>query len=264
MSVFLAVSDEAMGKNIFHYAGYVAPVAFWDQEFSPAWKQLVLEGQPQLDEFHMVELRRARWRDEHGVSPEDVERKIDVAVDLISKALASGSIHAVGSSIDNGQFEQHSDGVKVDLSMPGRARPKMAVDVLPFVSYLFTILNYVSKNFPEATQVNFLIEKKDELSLVVNELFETMPENLNAFGSSNCAKLMGELTQGDKQDVRLQAADLLCWHIQRKAAHSCDPSIGFSDVDRQRYSAINRGVTGNTWRSSDIEKFFVNARAATR
>jgi hypothetical protein len=253
VAVLLAASDETCGASIFHHAGFVAPLAFWNDVLVPAWQREVLDGPPCIDEFHMVELRSPPWRKKYGLTVNDAESRIDAAVELLSK---NGELCAIRSSIDGAHFEQHSSGLLFRLADSRRAPTEFVIDYPSFLGYIYTVLYYASESgaFPKVEKVDFVIEKKKEVFPAIHEFYEGLRDNFVSIGLPHFAQIMGELIPGDKKKIPLQAADVLCWHTQRHAASSRDPSKTFTEVDRRRYSKITQKGYGRTWEWQMIEE----------
>lgn len=250
MSVFLAASDETEGAAIFHHAGYVAPVSCWTDVFCPAWQREVLAGPPQLDEFHMTELRSPSWREQHGITEDDAQARIDAAVDLISRTMG---LFAVRSSIVAEHFEDYASGLRFRLNDPRRGPAQFLIDYPSFQGYAYLVLMVCSLN-PKTEKVDFVIEKKREVFPAMHDFHEGLSHAFEYIGLPRVAKAVGELIPGDKKRIPLQAADLLCWHTQRLVSSARNPSISFSDVDRQRFAKLTRIGTGHTWERQMIEE----------
>jgi hypothetical protein len=195
MTVFLAASDETLGESVFHYAGYVAPVACWSDALVPAWEERVLKGNPRLDEFHITDLRSRSWREEHGITEVDVERRIDAAVDLISQ---TKGLFAIRSTIDAAHFEKQASGFRFRLSDPRRKPADFVIDYPSFLAYIYMVLLTCSM-YPATEKVDFVIEKKKEVFPAIHEFFEGLRENFVKLGLPRFAEIMGELIPGDKK-----------------------------------------------------------------
>lgn len=250
MAVFVAASDEALGGGVFHHAGYLAPLACWTDVIVPAWEREVLAGLPPIDEFHVVDLRSRSWRDSHGITKDDAEARIDAAVEILAKARG---LYAVRSSIDGDHFDEHSSGLRFRLNDPRRGPADFVTDYPSFLGYIYSVL-FACTNYPKTEKVDFVIEKKKEVFPAIHDFYESIRESLPGIGLSHIAKIMGELIPGDKKRIPLQAADLLCWHTQRKETNARNPSITFCEVDRLRYSKITRLGSGHTWSRLMIEE----------
>jgi len=249
MAVFLAASDEALGEGVFHHAGYLAPVACWTDFIIPAWEKEVLAGPPLLDEFHMVDLRSRSWREAHGITREDVETRIDAAVEILTRAKG---LYAVRSSVDGIHFDEWANGLRFKLNDPRRAPADFVSDYPSFLGYIYSVL-FTCASYPQAEKVDFVIEEKKEVFAAIHDFYESVRESLPRIGLSHVAQIMGELTPGDKKRIPLQAADILCWHTQRWTASTRNAAITFSEVDRERYSKLIRLGSGHTWSREMIE-----------
>ncbi|MFP5231857.1 MAG: hypothetical protein ACLGQX_04415 [Acidobacteriota bacterium] len=236
MAVYLAASDETVGEGIFHHAGYVASIDCWNEVFVPAWKRDVLTGKPRLSTFHMNDLRSERWRQRQGMTRDDVEARIDAAVDVLSR---TEGLFAVWSSIDKADFDKNAYRLGLEPNDPRRGRTKFEVDYLSFNWYAHHVLRYCSSN-PAVERVDFMIEKKEVVFPTMEQFHAGLPTAFMGTQSPHFAQMVGELQSGGKEEIRLQAADVLCWHVQRKCANARNPKIAFSEVDRKRFDAHTR------------------------
>ena len=250
LMVFLAASDETCGESIFHHAGYVAPLACWTDVLIPAWQEKVLKGPPQLDEFHMTELRSRLWREKHGITDDDAERRIEAAVEVISQ---TKGLFAVRSSVDGAHFEKHASGLKFRLNNPRRKPAVFVIDYPSFNGYMYLVLTFCAA-YPKTEKVGFVIEKKKEVFPAIYEFYEGLRASFVNIGLPRCAEIMGELLPDDKKRIPLQAADVLCWHTQRQASHIRNPLISFSAVDSERFSKLTRLGSGHTWPRAMMEE----------
>ena len=83
MTVFIAAGDEAddpAQAGTFLYGAFVAPLWDWQDWFSPAWEERVLNQHPPIPYLHMTEIRSSRWRMKHGITQSQSERRVDEAV----------------------------------------------------------------------------------------------------------------------------------------------------------------------------------------
>jgi hypothetical protein len=250
MAVFLSASDEAEGEGFFHQAGFLAPVTYWTDVFIPAWQKEVLDGPPRLDIFHMTDLRSSQWRSKNGLTQEDAEVRIDAAVNLIYR---SRTLLAIHSSVDGSHFEGEADGLRFRLNDPRRAPIDFAIDYPSFHGYVYLALYACILNL-NAEKVDFVIEKKREVFPAMHDFHEGLKESFLHNELPRFAELVGELIPGDKKRIPLQAADVLCWHLQRHFANTRNPSIPFSDIDRQRLSKLTKLGMGNVWEHQMIEE----------
>jgi len=221
MAVWVAASDETSGGNKFskyHYAGWLAPERDWYDFFAPAWKERVLDGPPKIPYLHMTEMRSRAWREKHGITALQVDDRLDLAADLIRQMY---SLYPLNITIDGSVFAPLYKKFKV-LSKSGHGAKDFQPDFLAFVSYAYAVLLGVSKKFPEAEKVDFLVENNSEITKHIHELYETLPESLTGVGHPELVPLMGEFNPAGKDRVPLQAADYLCWHLRRADAQTLD------------------------------------------
>jgi hypothetical protein len=248
--IFLSASDETLGEDIFHHAGYVAPLATWNDVVVPEWQKRVLDGPPQIDEFHMTDLRSPAWRAKNGIDEDDVEARIDAAVDIVSK---TKGLFAVRATVDGSHFETHASGLRFRLDDPRRAPADFVVDYPSFHAYVYLVLSVFSF-YPKAAKVNFVIEKKREVFPAMHDFHQGLRKSFLDIGLPRFADLVGELIPGDKKRIPLQVADVLCWHTQRLYSSRVNPSTVFSAVDSRRFAKLTRVGTGQTWERQWIEE----------
>ena len=213
-------------------------------------KERFLDGPPRIEIFHVVDLRSSQWREKNGITQEDAEARIDAAVDLIFR---SRTIYAVHSSIDGAHFDREADGLLFRLNDHRRAPINFVKDYPSFHGYIYLVLSACSLK-PTAEKVDFIIEKKREVFPAMHDFHQGMSESFRNYGLPRLADLIGELIPGDKKRIPLQAADLLCWHIQRHFAHARNPSISYSDIDRQRLDKLTKLGVGHVWESEMVEE----------
>jgi hypothetical protein len=251
MAVFLSASDETLGEGLFHHAGYVAPIESWVDVIVPAWQEKVLNGPPKIDEFHMTDIRSRSWREKRGVTEKDADDRIDAAVDLVHKA----GLFSIRSSIDDVHFAATASGYKFRPTDQRRAPTEFVIDYPSFHGYVYVVL-YQCSALPNVEKVDFVVERKKEVFGAMLDFWQLLPESFSRHGLPHFAEMMGELIPGDKKRIPLQAADLLCWHTQRCMANAKNPSITFSDTDRERLSKLTRFGIGTTWPRELVEELF--------
>ena len=235
MAVFLAASDETSGANAFglyHYAAWVAPEPDWSLYFTPAWQQRVLDGPPQIPYLHMTEMRSKSWRAKWRITDLDMDDRLDEAAVVIQTL---GSLYPFKLTIDASTFRPLYRPHKVVVA--SGAHKDFQPDFLAFMSYAYAVLFYVNKKHPDAEKVDFLVENNSEITKHIYELYKEMPSALTRIGMQHLIPLVGEFIPGGKDRAPLQAADYLCWHIQRAEANNLD------DRDARRWNtmAVRKG-----------------------
>ena len=95
-------------------------------------------------------------------------------------------------------------------------------DYLCFVAYAVNAVQYVQENFPDVERVDFVVSRNQGVS----GRFTQFKDSLRDFFKQEnpaLAPLVGDLIPASMEDrVPLQAADLLCWHMQRMLSNTAD------------------------------------------
>jgi hypothetical protein len=205
----------------------------------------VLDGPPTIPELHMTEIRSWRWREEAGISYNDAEERVAEAVRVI---FSTGSLDAVASVIKRSVLHQ---------VFPKQTDPKKkkqasldTPDYVCYMAYILLTLLRVRKLHPDAAKVNFVFAEKEEtkkgMKLVVDgaRLFL-------AAKAPEVAKLFGDfLPDIPEKEIPLQAADLICWHLQ------CNYRGGFPRTDENRmwYLLKERDGDLHVWTKETLDE----------
>jgi hypothetical protein len=220
VAVFVAFSDEAdvgdkSGK--FVVCGYVADEEEWPC-FARAWQERVLNGPPKLPYLHTNPLRNYEWRQEYGngISLNDAEYRLDEAVRVLR---SMGPMSALGSTIlksDLDVFARHfNKRKKIPL---GLNEP----DYFCFIAYAVLVLGEVYKNYPLAERVNFVVSRKETITHHLPGFRDDIREWLKDT-YPHLASLVGDLIPASMEEqLPLQGADVLGWHLQRHFANRLD------------------------------------------
>jgi hypothetical protein len=261
MTTFIAASDEtagADGRGSFFHAGFVAPESDWTDWFLPAWEERVLAGPPRLPYFHVTDARDKKWCARQGVTLAAADRRIAEAVNVASSL---GSFFLASSHINAGHFAGafHTDGTTkiIRTSSQQPAFDRLEPDHLCFLGFVFTSLTYVHAECPTAEKVHFIIERKAEVTRSMNGLHATIVPSLEATGRGHLARLVGDLRHAPKETPHTQAADLVCWHIQRLFSGRLDDR-----TDYQRYRRLTTRPHGiQIWENAYISDMAKRAKA---
>jgi hypothetical protein len=234
LAVFVAYSDEsgvADPGGDFLVAGYVAHEDEWPWVAS-SWQQRVLDGPPRIPYLHMTDIRREAWRNQHGISFNDAEERVNEAVRVMR---STGSLYAISSVM------RHSDLIDIfshdDFKRSKRktARGLDEPDYLCFLGYAAFVLGKIYQKHPEVEKINFIVSRKKGITEHLNEFHEGMKAHLD----SKLAPLVGDLIPASMEfQLPLQSADLLCWHLQKYLARTMDA------VDRRRLDRLLYETSG--------------------
>jgi Protein of unknown function (DUF3800) len=248
VAVFVAYSDEsgvADPAGEFLVSGYVANELEWPW-IASAWQDRVLNGSPQLPYLHMREIRNEEWRNQHGISFNESENRISEAVRVL---YSMGAMSAIASVIKREDLREviHSKFKRKKNIPVGLDEP----DYFCFLAYASFMLAEVYKRHPHAKKVNFIVSKKNKVTEHYQGFVETMKRY---FGERQpeLSALVGDLIPASMENVLpLQAADVLCWHLQRYYADK-----GYRDrtmENRGWYLLKERDGHLHTWERSELE-----------
>jgi hypothetical protein len=253
--VFVAASDETAGKDhrsTFSRAGFVAPENDWSQCFAPAWDERVLNGPPAIPYLHMTDIRSPQWRSEHGLSGVAAEQR-DEAIRVIA---STGSVFAILSKVDAGHFRDVLANHKV-IARIGAKPYSLEPDYMCFLAFAYVALKYVTEEHPDAEKVDFIVEHNGNITRHIGDFHASMENGLREAGNTAWADLVGELIAGGKDRVPLQAADVLCWHSQRRELGT------LSRTDARRYGRLAHRLGFQwEWTRDEIAAFAGRATAA--
>ena len=225
MTIFVAAGDETddpKQKGPFFYGGFVASLSEWTTYFGPAWQERVLNGrrgQPTIPFLHMTDIRSPRWRAEHGLSSEEAERRVDEACRVL---YCSGSLAFCYSGMDGGHFRSKFKKMKVIRPTKQPGTYPMLPDYMGFLGFAYAAVEYVHDHRADAERVSFVVERKDGVTLHINDFHDGIAEGLREKGQAHLALLVGDVTPAGKEHFGLQAADVALWHWRRLQTGTCE------------------------------------------
>lgn len=237
MALFLSASDEhsgSDGRGQFLFAGYVGREKDWSEFFVPAWQQRVLDGPPKLPYLHMTEIRSESWRHRWGISNLDATDRVNEAASVVD---TMGSFYPIAVEMNAKHIKNAFAEVKVRRAAAKQFEAKRyEPDYLSFVAYAHTVLDYLHKKQPEAEKVDFIVERKGNITRYIQEFHDGLAGALTSIGRPELSPLIGELIPAGKDGIPCQAADLLCWHAARfENAQEVKPQ---DEADAIRYLKI--------------------------
>jgi hypothetical protein len=221
VSRYIAFSDESGsgdGRGQFLVAGYVAKEADWP-EFSRQWQEQILDPPPTIPYVHVVELRSAWWREKHGISKTQAIQKLEDAVKLVTGCPAIspylGTLPEVAYRKARTWFEKK--GFKV------KKRHGLA-DSPCFAAFAMAIVHDIAVHRPDVSKIVFNISRKQYVeNLLRFDVRDALIQYFEEF-NSELAKLVGDVVPLSMEEHKpLQAADLLCWHLQRLLSNAVGP-----------------------------------------
>lgn len=238
--VFLAAGDDSeKGDRTGPYlhAGFVAPVSCWTDYFAPAWEERVLNLSPAVSHFHLAERNRQP----------NSERRIDEATRVIG---STGSLLPVATAFNGSLFREAFRGTKTVRSLgnqPGAI--KFSPDFLAFIGFAYAAVDFVSREFPEAERIDFLVERKTSVSHHLPDFTSALAQSLELLGRRHLAKLIGEVVSAkNKESIPLQAADCFAGHLRVFRAGTASRT----DVRRLERMLNGRGYMGNGATDDDL------------
>jgi hypothetical protein len=192
----------------------------------------------------MREIRDEEWRDKHGISFNDSENRISEAVRVL---YSMGAMSAVGSVIKREDLQEviHSKFKRKKNIPIGLDEP----DYFCFLGYATCMLAEVHKRHPDVQKVNFIVSKKNTVTEHYRDFVETIKQYFDQ-RQPELSALVGDLIPASMENVLpLQAAEVLCWHLQRYYAKNLDRTI----ENRAWYLLKERDGYLHTWERSEIE-----------
>lgn len=254
MTVYVAYSDESAtpdNDGPFIVGGYVTPALAWP-DFSKKWAENVLLPAPEIPYMHVVELRSKVFRAKHGLTWEDNLAKVAAA----SKTIYDHKdVWACFGAISRQKLQE----IYRKIEKSGRRYQEFLKepDYMCFLSYAFYLIAHVSDLRPEVTRIDFVVSKKQRVSHYYSKFQEEMRDFLNDYNPA-LGKLVGDLIPANMEDrVPLQAADVLCWHLQKHYSNAVEPE----DVSNLNLLMESSG-TGHTWTEKELEEFASNITRA--
>ena len=197
------------GHPPFFVGGYVARESDWPY-FASSWAERILNSKPKIPYLHMTALRRSKFRKKHGLCNLDAQNKVREAICIIN---SMGGVGATAGTID----QPHLDAVGKKLRSVGvpRGLGFKDPDYLCFIAYVWQTLVHLKRTAPEVERVDFVVSKKAKVSEHYREFTDSIRRSLETLAPI-AAPLVGDLIPASMQErLPLQAADLLCWHLQR-------------------------------------------------
>ena len=214
VSVYVAYSDESGTPDkdgIFLVGGYVADQQDWPA-FAEAWQKKVLQSPPIIPYLHIAELRGKEFQQKHGLTEADALHKVRRAVNVIRE---SNFITGYFGEIERKDFSflrQYCADREVvwpdNLNDP---------DYLPFIAYAELTMRRVVSQHTGVRKIDFVVSRKRRVSHHCVRFTDEIRATLNPA----LPGIVGDLLPASMEEHEaLQAADLLCWHIQRVSAKS--------------------------------------------
>jgi hypothetical protein len=164
----------------------------------------------------MTEIRRREWRDEHKLTEADADRRVDEAFAVIA---ATPSLTPLSLGFNSGHMH---DTFTKKVMLIGGAKKKIMPDYLAFPAFAHMVLYFCHMYRPDAEKVDFIVERKGEITDHIKDFYAGLPLALESIGLPKLIPLMGEIIPAGKDRAPLQAADVLCWHTNRSRKGTLD------------------------------------------
>jgi hypothetical protein len=164
----------------------------------------------------MADLKSQKWCSQHELTPDDVERRLDAAFELIADA---GGLFPIAYRVDAGHLRSAFAEAEVKLVIKtegGMARKPFEPDYYCFLQWAFRVLRLVDHHYPDAEKVDFVIEEKGTITKHFRRFHRSMEKGLRELGADNLARLVRGIGVASKERVLLQTADLLVWHTEAR------------------------------------------------
>jgi hypothetical protein len=193
----------------------------------------------------MTDIRHYRWRNELGISYNESERRVSEAVRVLYSMGAMSALASVMKRSDLHEVFQKKRSGKQRIPT-GFDEP----DYLCYLGYITYTITEVYSRYPDVTQVNFVVSEKQNITKKLKAFYSALKDHFTQ-SESKLGSLLGDLTPGSMETcVPLQAADLLCWHLQRYYAKS------FDRVEESRIWLLTKPRDGYTheWERSELEE----------
>jgi hypothetical protein len=214
VSIYVSYTDESESRDQktgkFLIAGYVADELRWP-EFSKRWHEEILSPLPAIPYLHVVDMRSESWRKEHGITRAQAGEKINKAAQIIAETDFITGYYAPISE------HAYLKALQVFVQVgPKSERNYSRIDYLCFIAYSLRLIKELASEHQNLRKVIFNISKKTGISHhLQTDLYDVMIEKLSEWNPL-VASLFGEVVPLDMRNhMPLQAADLLCWHLQR-------------------------------------------------
>jgi hypothetical protein len=212
MTVFLAALDETRNKKgDFTLGGWLASEDDWTRYFEPAWSDRVLNGQKPIPYLHMSEIWNAEWQDKYRILGRDAYWTVEEAVTVI---YSMGSLYPITAGVTDRDFQ--TTLVEPLAQIGGFGEIIEDPDYLCFIAFAIMAIQYVSLKCADATRVDFLIERSDRTTSKIEGFHSHLASMTEKAPAVH--RLIGQLIPKGKESIPLQAADTLCWFVQREQA----------------------------------------------
>jgi hypothetical protein len=248
MAVFTAFSDESeIAPNPtgdFIVGGYVALESYWPY-LAGAWQDRVLDGSPKIPYLHMTDIRNEKWRTKHRISHAESQRRVTEAVKLLS---TTGDLNIILSRINRAELAEviHKRYRRKRDVPENLAKP----DYFCFLTFCVDAVAGICGKYENVDKIYFVVSRKEVVTNYIKEAHKDLPQWLGARQPSLVGKMGDIIPASMDSRLPLQAADVLCWHLQRYFAKTSTPM----DTRRRKSLAAGRDGYEDVWSREQLEK----------
>jgi hypothetical protein len=240
LSVYVSYSDESSvmdGKGQFIIAGVVADERYWPT-FSRRWAEEILDTVPKIPYVHMIDLRSKEWRYEHGLCWEQQLQKVNQAIKIICE---EKSVGVFMGSMPEARWTAFKNRVEAEGTSIGRH--KGLADYPCFTTYVTAVLNQVAYDLQGHLQkISFVVSRKRYASHYLQTDVKTAIDRKLKADHPELAIFFGDIIPLSMEDhPPLQAADVVCWHLNRAYAEKLEGS----EIDSANTKRLgDKGIVG--------------------
>ena len=214
MPVYVSYTDESQSADQksgkFLIAGYVANKDKWP-EFSKRWHEEVISSKPSIPYLHMVDIRSESWRIRNGLTRAEADEKVRRAITIIAQSdyIDGYCTHVSEHAYNKLLYVMESN----DSAMAAKSR----VDYLCFGAYAGVLIKKLAGEHLDLQKVIFSISRKKGVSHHLEHSFHDAIQEMLEQRHPDKASFLGDVLALNMPDhMPLQAADVLCWHLQRR------------------------------------------------
>lgn len=208
LSVYFDDSGSDTGERDFVFAGLANRDDTWEQ-FSAAWS-MALAKSPSIGHLKMVEANGLRGQFASWTR-DARDEKLQVLAEVLSRFRP---LWTYDISVSRAEYESHVSPV----SARAFATPHFAIT--------FGAVSAVARHLASEgtiTPVKFVFDEQEGVDTDVALFFDYMIENLDTVPRGLVKMPIGY--GDDKQNLPLQAADMLAWHVRRQRGGNQDPVV---------------------------------------
>ncbi|HEY3742926.1 MAG TPA: hypothetical protein VGL53_23930 [Bryobacteraceae bacterium] len=185
-------------------AGFVAPAEQWDR-IAEDW-DIILKLPPAIPKFKLSLSRNPAWRDQHGITVEQLDSKIQALKEIVAPPATHFSVVA---SINEGAFKdsitRHGlQGDKLAKFIHGSSYLRSPYGVLFSQAVALTLMRADGDGYNG--KIDLIFDRENKLFDDASKMIRFMRE----YRTNELLDMIGGISQADEDEVLpLQAADLV-------------------------------------------------------